>query len=699
MKKRMFSKFTNILHQAVEALTPQLTLQEEFKHHWKSVTEFFLDSKGDKVTVEQTPLSSHLDQMIVLLQEEEATTEKGGTGPCMEYLLQHKLLETLYSLGRTDHPPGMKQLVLSFFTKLLSRLKQPLLPNISVHRAVHRLIKSCGEVKAGPSETEEIQFLCTVCSLVKTDPYLVNFFIEVQKKRPDAGDTLPKSDFSLVQSLLALSSSADSRVAVKSCEGLMLCASLPEQNAAVAMVNDTEFCTQLSQRLVESFLKLPSNVHPCELDMVEAKWGLDIITESEDQQSFLGKRQLVSFLSWLDYCDQLIGVANPYVAKAFSKSIRDVFLDVIMEPSLLQTSESGSILATAYLTRCLRTVCSPPLLTEFCKFILGDDIQPEVEGCDKYRVRKRMIDRCNHLSEEVCLASLKLFDMLLQKDNEFVIYNLVLRNLIGRDYYTCNNVEDSTKNSEENIEKEPHSSDSLSDQSQKSTPISSVSSSPVSSPNRNRVEVHKIVNSYFSLLPEDLKSSYQTADSGYDMYLKDAHKQHSDMCEMCHPWSWPHEPVTSEAYHMTKFYEGSFLRMILDKLSRMLDQSYSINLQLTSVVSKLALIPHPNLQEFLMDPYLTLKDHVRTLFNVLQKVANEIKGQLGRDPELGKKLVIARKNLLGVTHTIHSLRKDVKHDKKLDGQSRLEAIIVFEEFCKEMAAIVFVQHHAAVARS
>lgn len=26
--------------------------------------------------------------------------------------------------------------------------------------------------------------------------------------------------------------------------------------------------------------------------------------------------------------------------------------------------------------------------------------------------------------------------MLLQKDNEFIIYNLVLRNLIGRDYYT-----------------------------------------------------------------------------------------------------------------------------------------------------------------------------------------------------------------------------------------------------------------------
>lgn len=33
---------------------------------------------------------------------------------------------------------------------------------------------------------------------------------------------------------------------------------------------------------------------------------------------------------------------------------------------------------------------------------------------------------------------------------------------------------------------------------------------------------------------------------------------------------------------------------------------------------------------------------------------------------------------------------------RLDDESRLEAIIVFEEFCKELSAIVFVKHHAAV---
>lgn len=40
-------------------------------------------------------------------------------------------------------------------------------------------------------------------------------------------------------------------------------------------------------------------------------------------------------------------------------------------------------------------------ISEFCKFILGDDMQPETEGTDPCRVRKRLIERCNHLSEEV----------------------------------------------------------------------------------------------------------------------------------------------------------------------------------------------------------------------------------------------------------------------------------------------------------
>ena len=45
-----------------------------------------------------------------------------------------------------------------------------------------RLIRLCGEVKAAPSENEEIQFLCVVCAKLRQDPYLVNFFLEVRHK-------------------------------------------------------------------------------------------------------------------------------------------------------------------------------------------------------------------------------------------------------------------------------------------------------------------------------------------------------------------------------------------------------------------------------------------------------------------------------------------------------------------------------------
>lgn len=57
---------------------------------------------GQKLPIDQTQIPEHLEQMVVLLKEEELNAELDSTGPCMEYLLQHKLLDTLYSLGRTD---------------------------------------------------------------------------------------------------------------------------------------------------------------------------------------------------------------------------------------------------------------------------------------------------------------------------------------------------------------------------------------------------------------------------------------------------------------------------------------------------------------------------------------------------------------------------------------------------------------------
>lgn len=56
----------------------------------------------DKAPVTDTNIPSHLEQMLEILTQEERERESGETGPCMEYLLHHKILETLYTLGKAD---------------------------------------------------------------------------------------------------------------------------------------------------------------------------------------------------------------------------------------------------------------------------------------------------------------------------------------------------------------------------------------------------------------------------------------------------------------------------------------------------------------------------------------------------------------------------------------------------------------------
>ena len=53
-----------------------------------------------KVSIDQTNLPVHLNEMLDMLVSEEQ--EGVTTGPCMEFMLQHNMLETLITLARTD---------------------------------------------------------------------------------------------------------------------------------------------------------------------------------------------------------------------------------------------------------------------------------------------------------------------------------------------------------------------------------------------------------------------------------------------------------------------------------------------------------------------------------------------------------------------------------------------------------------------
>ena len=65
----------------------------------------------------------------------------------------------------------------------------------------------------------------------------------------------------------------DTRVAVKAGEGLMLVTSLPELNAAKCIVDHTQLCEHVAERLCILYQKLPIVMDPVDIDTVEVTWG------------------------------------------------------------------------------------------------------------------------------------------------------------------------------------------------------------------------------------------------------------------------------------------------------------------------------------------------------------------------------------------------------------------------------------------
>ncbi|XP_067393043.1 FHF complex subunit HOOK interacting protein 2A isoform X1 [Emydura macquarii macquarii] len=753
----MFSKLTSILQHAVEALAPSLPLQEDFVYHWKAITHYYIETSDDKAPVTDTNIPSHLEQMLDILVQEENERESGETGPCMEYLLHHKILETLYTLGKADCPPGMKQQVLSFYTKLLGRIRQPLLPHINVHKPVQKLIRLCGEVLAAPTENEEIQFLCIVCAKLKQDPYLVNFFLENKLKAlaskgsasvitedmlkgqdslmtdtgqsvqpeeissaagaehiekeddlsmdelnvtssPEASAVCPNQDYNLVNSLLNLTKSPDGRIAVKACEGLMLLVSLPEPAAAKCLSQSTCLCELLTARLTTLYKALPQSVDPLDIESVEAiNWGLDSYSHKEDTSAFPGKRALISFLSWFDYCDQLIKEAQKTTAVAMARSVRERFFVGVMEPQLMQTSEIGILTSTALLHRIVRQVTSDVLLQEMVSFILGGHREPEtLTDINRHPLRHRLIEHCDHISDEISIMTLRMFEHLLQKPNEHILYNLVLRNLEERNYTEykppCQEDKDVVENGQiagaVDLEEDPLFTDLSPDNTLLNQEWLSASPpvSPEHSKNDGKTEVHKIVNSFLCLVPEEAKSSYHVEGTGYDTYLRDAHRQFRDYCAICLRWEWPGSPKSLEKCNLeASFFEGHFLKILFDRMGRILDQPYDVNLQVTSVLSKLSLFPHPHIHEYLLDPYVNLASGCRSLFSVIVRVVGDLMVRIQRIPDFTPKLLLVRKRLLGLE----------PEGPIVDHMTLLEGVIVLEEFCKELAAIAFVKYHAA----
>jgi len=889
----MLGRLSNFMNQTLEALAPSQSNLDDFEFHWRATTGYFLENRDAKAPLKSTAIPGHLDSMLDILSEEESRffeSHSGGsksssssssssassrarpslatspsvaaTGPCMEFLLQNKILETLYTLSRADCPPGMRHKVLDFFTKLLSRVRQPILPHVHVYKPVQRLVESCGRVRAGPNELEEILFLCTLVAKLKQDSYLVNFFLEAPEeefpasrkksststKRPenlskasspvstavvDASSNVStlstaidvvsddsSDDFALVTSLLSLSESPDAQVSIKACEGLLLVASLPEADAARILVDKTDFTSALTRRLIKAYRGLPTELTLAQLDPLtneaaETHWGLRwgsgddggggggvMGAAGSDSINPAVKRRLNSFLSLFDYVDQLMNEAYPAVSEALATKIKTDFLEDVLEAHLLSagttdTSSSSSssssthyrhpVLATVLITRLVTMIRSPFLLNVFVRFLLGDDDStPESPIVDErndsgvadigQHVRRRLIERCecDAADETLTLVTLRLFQTLLTKPEESIYQNLLLRNLIGRNYADGDYVE-----ADDRRRRHPSQDPSISgaievavslegeSTTRRSEPPNGIDKDlasfidgldlvPFGVPEGEEAEEESVATMaedaeaaataaalewtpqdavvwFLHLIPESARSCDDGGvENGYEIYLMDAHHLLSSSLKMFGVWNWPSTPVgpvenralSASSPHNAQFFEGSFIRMLLSRMERILSgrQSYDVNLQVTALVAAIAAVPHPNLDEYWTNPLLPLRHSyhadsdvdtpsegsVKTPATVLTALTKDlevgVETKFASVAEFRRSVAKKKEGMMNpvicdadVKLTAEKTDQGLKSTR--EDEAFLEGAILLEEFCKELSSLVLVKDQLLSAKN
>ncbi|XP_056669647.1 FHF complex subunit HOOK-interacting protein 2B isoform X8 [Monodelphis domestica] len=595
-----------------------------------SLTARMQNERQDENTpAKKTDIPWRLKQMLdILVYEEKQQAAAGEAGPCLEYLLQHKILETLCTLGKAEYPPGMRQQVFLFFSRILAQVQHPLLHYLNVHRPVQKLLQLGGTAAGSPTEKEEVHFTTILCTKIQQDPALLTYILEGKKvvgKKETSGhqdksssleepsSRVPKIDGesseaqatgthfpggteepdnglgenNLLASLIGLCKSKKSRVALKAQENLLLLVGVAPQAAATYLVQRSPLCSAMAEHLCQLYQAMPNFLDPADIATLEGiSWRVP--SAPSDEASFPGREALAAFLGWFDYCDHLIREAHEVVAGALARAVTEKLFVATLQPQLLHVAEQSILTSTALLTALLHQLCSPALLQEAVDFFVGSDRQPEAPEDSPHSLCSHLIGHCDHLSDEISIATLRLFEELLQKPNEQIVHTLLLRNLEGRTYVA-----------------------------------------------RGLPEPESYEDSLFlCLVPEEAKTSAFLEETGYDTYVHDAYGLFQECCSRVASWGWPLAPTPLDPHEPeTPFFEGRFLQVLFNRMARILDQ-----------------------------------------------VIGDLMQRIQRVPQFSSKLLLVRKQLTGQVP-----------GEQMDHQTLLQGVVVLEEFCKELAAIAFVK--------
>ncbi|KAM8843478.1 FHF complex subunit HOOK-interacting protein 1A isoform 1-T1 [Synchiropus picturatus] len=158
-------------------------------------------------------------------------------------------------------------------------------------------------------------------------------------------------------------------------------------------------------------------------------------------------------------------------------------------------------------------------------------------------------------------------------------------------------------------------------------------------------------------------------------------------------------------------FTGPFVSVLLSRLENMLSNSLHVNLLLTGILAQLAAFPQPLLRSFLLNTNLVFQPTVRSLYQVLATIKNQIEALVGSRKDFPQQIVAAQHWLLARETSLAAGDTDLaassKAGKLLSSspspkpraisleETKVFGTVLFSEFLKELASLA--QEHSILS--
>lgn len=719
--------------QILKSIAPDPPLVLSFEHHWKLVKLFYAAKESTQRHIDDTNLPYQLQKLLqILIQEQDESQmpeSHNGHGDvikkadCINFVLENKPLDFLTDMAVSDKPIGCKSLVLKWMRKYLTCIKNPYIDHGSILKPILKLLSTCKGAKASPYELEEVLFLEALSGIIGKTPEYRQLFIPshqfsnssttglFQTKLPnnnqlflapepringisliaddETDDVLNNEDsrkrqdpispscskqklncncvaddrFVLLDTIVSYIDSADSEIVVRTCEAILILVANDENNCEAEKTSLASLSTVIADKIIHSAELIPEDMLLEDVSDCNVSWGL--FPKDDDDHHFIGQFQLTSFLCWLDFADSVAN-ANRLVATECGKLFREQVLEKIVEPNLLgSTVHFGLILSSKIISQ----IHSETLSDEIATWLVGTNISGT--DCLLNILLENAID-----DSSILLPILQLVDALLNSPNEQILNSMIFVYVNTRGYFDSTKArptENSLSEPKQSCENENSSSNIL-----------------------------KTVNKFLSLLPLDTsrETGSESIGTSYEDYIIDASRLYRQKRRQVANFHWqqselmvPSEATNGECLEVVTtssddtFYEGPLLTLLFNHLENMEKQPYETNLASIAIISKLALLPHPLLHEILLCTDFPVKPGARTLFLVIESLSKHLLCEIQLVPNFMQKISETAKRLLSNPPLLGETIFEVENAEPL-----FEALIVLDEFVKELAAIIFVKH-------